>query len=102
MGLAPRGRTTMRGTSLIMEATNLTDSTQIASVVIDLRNYFNEYDQPQPPLPANLLSLAPCNIRVTETEGEGGARLGRVLITNPKGNTLYEKEWTLPRRDSND
>jgi hypothetical protein len=85
----------MRGSSLIMEVTNLAHAAQLASVVIDLRNYFKEQDLPQPPLPENLLSFIPCNIRVTEGDGEGGVRLGKVLITNPKGNTLYETEWRI-------
>jgi hypothetical protein len=46
--------------------------------------------------PHNVLELAPCDVRITETTFETGLKR-RLEITKPNGVVLYETEWKLGR-----
>jgi hypothetical protein len=79
----------------IIKVQNLTTSTQLAVVIMDLREHYKEYRLPQPPLPDDVLSLVPCSLDVSESRGANGLVTGKVLITDPKGEVLFEREWVV-------
>jgi hypothetical protein len=81
--------------SVMFEVQNMETAIQVAQVVIDVRNYYEADRLPQPPFPENATDLAPCTLRVIETAGPSGLRMGKILITNPSGETLFEKEWLV-------
>jgi hypothetical protein len=74
---------------------NLQNQAQLAQAIIDLRETYKTFQLPQPPLPDNFLQMVPCSLVVTETHGENGLLMGKVLITNLEEQTLYEQEWLL-------
>ena len=45
--------------------------------------------------PADAHLLAPCTILVTETPGAGGVKTGKITITDPDCDQLFEKEWLI-------
>ena len=77
------------------EKLNILTGAQMALAVADLREYYKMDRLPQPPLPNHALYLVPCNLRVTETHGANGLKTGKVLITSPSGETLFEQEWLV-------
>ena len=68
---------------------------QMHQAITDLRDHYRRQGLPQPPLPDDVLQLVPCSIDVTETEGAHGMRTGKVLITKPDGETLFEQDWLV-------
>ena len=53
-----------------IEAKSLSSAAAIASASYDIQEIFDKDRLPQPPLPEKVLSLAPCNVLVTETKGD--------------------------------
>ncbi|MGB6770325.1 MAG: hypothetical protein WBE50_20005, partial [Methyloceanibacter sp.] len=56
-----------------------------------------EYFGAQLSFPHNVLELAPCGVRITETTFETGLKR-RFEITKPKGVVVYETEWKFGRQ----
>jgi hypothetical protein len=75
---------TAMNTRVLVEVTNLAT-----------RELFDEFRMPTPPLPENVLTLVPCSLLVTETQGKGGLRTGKIKLTDPHGGVLYENEWSI-------
>jgi hypothetical protein len=85
------GVTTVRGQeTVLIEISELLTTAALAVAEVDVRKYFEEHRLPQPPLPQNFLSLAPCRLLITETQGTG-----KVNITDLNGAVLYQSEWPL-------
>ena len=84
-----------KNADITFEVLNIQTEGQMVSAVIQLREYYEFEKLPQPPLPANVIKLAPCDLQITETLGASELKTGKVLITSPSGKTLYEKEWLL-------
>ena len=82
-------------TAKIIEVTDLQTPASLAMTVVEVRQFFDEYHLPQPPLPDNVLTLAPCSLLIIETQAAAGRTDARITITNPQGDTLYEREWQL-------
>jgi hypothetical protein len=82
-------------TTVLIEAPDLLTPAALARTADWTRQFFREHFLPQPPLPENFLTLAPCSLLVTETEGEAGLRTGRIKIAGPDGAVLYEQEWLI-------
>jgi hypothetical protein len=82
-------------TKVIFAAHNIVTAEQLAFALVDLRKQYEGYRLPQPPLPKDVFELEPCSIEVIETQGEHGLIMGRVRITSPVGDILYEQEWRV-------
>jgi hypothetical protein len=92
----------MTNTKVTFAAHNMVTAEQLAFAIVDLRKHYEGYKLPQPPLPKDVFELEPCSIDVTETQGEHGLITGRVRITSPMGDILYEQEWLVNPGKSSD
>ena len=77
------------------EALHLKTPTEAAVFIGEVLRYYNVQGLPPPPFPADAHLLAPCTILVTETPGAGGVKTGRVTITDPDCDQLFDKEWLI-------
>jgi hypothetical protein len=82
-----------------LAATDLFTPAQLALTIHWMRELFREQGLPQPPVPENVLNLAPCSLSVTETPGDGGLITGKIKLADPDGAVLYEEEWIIAARD---
>ena len=62
-----------KNTDITFEVLNIQTEGQMVSAVIQLREYYEFEKLPQPPLPADVIKLAPCDLRITETLGAANA-----------------------------
>ena len=81
--------------SVIFEATNLRTGTEVASAVAALRRIFDGHGLLQPPLPQNMLKLAPCSLVVTEIRTSSKSRHARIVITDADGKVVYDHQADL-------
>jgi hypothetical protein len=86
---------TAMNTRVLVEVTNLATRGALALTINWMRELFDEFRVPTPPLPENVLTLVPCSLLVTETQGKGGLRTGKIKLTDPHGGVLYENEWSI-------
>jgi len=77
------------------EALHLKTPTEVAAFIGDVLQYYEADGLPPPPFPPDAHLLAPCSILVTETAGVGGVQTGRITITDPDCDQLFDKEWLI-------
>ena len=85
------GTTVREQETVLIEVSEVLTPAALADTELNVRKFFDEHHLPQPPLPQNLLSLAPCRLLITRTQGERGT----VSITDLNGAVLYQSEWPL-------
>jgi hypothetical protein len=77
-------------------AENLMNAGHVAGAIVQLREYYAGDGLPPAPLPDNVVALAPCNIKVTESEDlSTGQRIGTIRITDHAGQSLFARQWTV-------
>jgi hypothetical protein len=79
----------------IFTALSIENSAQMTRAMAWLvEDYKNDGLRP-PPLPASVYNLVPSNVSVIETRAPNGRKMGKVLITDHDGTTLYELDWLV-------
>jgi hypothetical protein len=73
-------------TTVLYEATNLDTPAAIAGALVQIQEYFGA----QPSFPHNILELAPCGVRITETTFERPQEKARNYQTE-RGGTLRNR-----------
>ena len=77
------------------EALHLKTPADAAAFIEEVRRYYEVQGLPPPPFPNDAHQLAPCSILVTETHDAGGVKTGKIVITDPDCDQLFEKEWLI-------
>jgi hypothetical protein len=83
--------------TVLIEKRELVTTEALTFAIWGTRELLQEHHWPQPPLPDDVMSLAPCGFRVTQIHGAGGQRTGKIKFSDPNGNTIYEQEWIIIR-----
>ena len=87
-----------RQRAVLISGSPLANATALAMVLGEARTYFTEYGNQPPPLPDDVLLLAPCGVLITEWEGDNRERIGRIEISKPDGRIVYDMAWLLDGR----
>jgi hypothetical protein len=84
-----------RKKAVLISGAPLANAAALGMMLAETRKYFSELRDRQPPLPSNVLLLAPCGLLVTEWEGDNGERIGRIQIFDPDDRIVVDKSWSL-------
>jgi hypothetical protein len=90
-----RGGDLKKQKAVLIHAAPLANSAALAFSLGEARKYFAEFNLPQPPLPDNVLSLAPRGLLISEWEEEQGEKIGRIQISATDDSVMFDEEWPL-------
>lgn len=66
----------------------------------EVKEYFSEFNQNQPPFPENPISFIPFDLHVTETTDEKNQRIGRIQFIKDGGKVCYDATWDIEKKSN--
>ncbi|HET7086034.1 MAG TPA: hypothetical protein VFI23_14750 [Rhizomicrobium sp.] len=81
--------------AILVRGANLTNAAMVLHTVALARKYCADYRIPQPPLPADAASFAPCTLEMSEWKDDDGGRIGRLQFLRDDGSVIFDQEWRL-------